>query len=97
MGSTFDGETTTLKHSLEAFLARMEQLTANGKTTTQMRVKCATVKGGVLTYIRYIMIEPDGNQFETNCPECVSGYRGQHRLQRRQSRRRHGRHVHPVG
>ena len=69
--TTFDGETTTLKHSLEAFLARMEQLTANGKTTTQMRVKCATVKGGVLTYIRYIMIEPDGNQFETNCPECV--------------------------
>ena len=67
----FEGETTTLKHSLEAFLTRMEKLVANGKTTTQMRVKNATVKGGVLTCIRYIMIEPDGNQFETNCPECV--------------------------
>ena len=67
----FDGETTTLKHSLEAFLARMEQLVAKGKAKTQMRVKAATVKDSRLIYIRYIMTEPDGNEFETNCPECV--------------------------
>ncbi len=67
----FDGENTTLKHSLESFLSRMEQLTAKGKSTTRMRIKAATVKDSRLIYIRYIMTEPDGNEFETNCPECV--------------------------
>lgn len=67
----FDGEETTLKHSLESFLTRMKQLLAKGKSKTQMRVKAATVKGGHLIYIRYIMTEPDGSEFETNCPECV--------------------------
>lgn len=68
----FDGETTTLKHSLEAFISRMEKLLAKGKSTTQMRIKAATVKDSRLIYIRYIMTEPDGNEFETNCPECVA-------------------------
>ena len=67
----FEGEETTLKHSLESFIARMEKLLAKGKTTTQLRIKAATVKADKLTYIRYIMTEPDGNEFETNCPECV--------------------------
>ena len=67
----FDGEETTLKHSLESFLTRMEKLLAKGKTTTQLRIKAATVKADKLIYIRYIMTEPDGNEFETNCPECV--------------------------
>ena len=67
----FDGEEQTFKHSLESFLARMEQLTAKGKSTTQMRIKYAKVEGGRLTAINYVMIEPDGNQFETHCPECV--------------------------
>lgn len=67
----FEGETTTLKHSLEAFLTRMEQLTAKGKMTTQMRIKYAKVEGGKLTAINYVMIEDDGNTFETHCPECV--------------------------
>lgn len=67
----FEGEPTTLKHSLEAFLTRMEQLTAKGKMTTKMRIKYAKVEGGKLTAINYVMIEDDGNTFETHCPECV--------------------------
>lgn len=67
----FEGEKTTLKYSLESFLKRMEQLTAKGKTTTCMRVKYAKVEGGRLTDINYVMIEDDGNTFETHCPECV--------------------------
>ena len=67
----FEGETQTLKHSLESFLTRMEQLTAKGKMTTQMRVKSAKIEGGKLTAINYVMIEDDGNTFETHCPECV--------------------------
>ena len=67
----FEGETQTLKHSLESFLTRMEQLTAKGKMTTQMRVKSAKIEGGKLTAVNYVMIEDDGNTFETHCPECV--------------------------
>ena len=67
----FAGEEQTLKHSLESFITRMEQLVARGRTTTQMRIKAATISGGKLTYIRYIMTEPNGYEFETNCPECV--------------------------
>lgn len=67
----FEGETQTLKHSLESFLTRLDKLLARGRSVTQMRIKAATIKNGKLKYIRYIMTEPDGDEFETNCPECV--------------------------
>lgn len=67
----FDGEVTTLKHSLESFIERMEKLVAKGKTTTCMRVKYARIKDGKLADLNYVMIEDDGSEFETHCPECV--------------------------
>ena len=53
------------------FLVRMAQLYAKGKTTTQMRVKYAVIKSNQIVDMEYVMIEPDGNQFDTHCPECV--------------------------
>ena len=67
----WEGETYTFKHSLQTFLVRMAQLSAKGRTVTQMRVKYAVIKDNQIVDMAYIMIEPDGNQFDTHCPECV--------------------------
>ncbi len=69
--SGWEGDTVTFRQSLRMFLVRMAQLTAKGKTTTCMRVKYAIVKSNQITDLNYVMIEPDGNQFDTHCPECV--------------------------
>ena len=69
--SGWEGETGTFKHSLQSFLTRMAQLTAKGRTVTQMRIKYAKIQDGKLVDLNYVMIEPDGNQFDTHCPECV--------------------------
>ena len=69
--SAWEGEATTFKESLGMFLTRMAKLTAKGKTATCMRVKYAIIKDGRLADLNYVMIEDDGNQFDTHCPECV--------------------------
>ena len=69
--SGWEGDLTTFRQSLRMFLVRMAQLTAKGKTTTCMRVKYAIIKGNKIVDLNYVMIEPDGNQFDTHCPECV--------------------------
>ena len=67
----WEGDTVTFRQSLRMFLVRMAQLYAKGKTTTQMRVKYAVIKSNQIVDMEYVMIEPDGNQFDTHCPECV--------------------------
>lgn len=69
--SGWAGEVTPFKQTLNMFLTRMAQLTAKGKTTTCMRVKYARIKDGKLVDLNYIMIEDDGREFDTHCPECV--------------------------
>lgn len=68
--TAWEGEVTTFKKSLEMFLTRMAQLTAKGKTTTCMRVKYARINGKLVD-LNYVMIEDDGREFDTHCPECV--------------------------
>ena len=69
--SGWEGDADTFRQSLRMFLVRMAQLTAKGKTTTQMRVKYAVIKSNQIVDLNYVMIEPDGNEFDTHCPECV--------------------------
>lgn len=69
--SGWEGDLTTFRQSLRMFLVRMAQLIAKGKTTTCMRVKYAVIKGNQIVDLNYVMIEPDGNQFDMHCPECV--------------------------
>lgn len=65
------GEEQTFKHSLESFLSRMEQLTAKGKSVSQMRIKYAKLVGGKLADLNFIMVKDNGQSFDTHCPECV--------------------------
>ena len=67
----WEGDAVTFRQSLRMFLVRMAQLTAMGRTTTCMRVKYATIKDNQIVDMNYVMIQPDGTQFDTHCPECV--------------------------
>lgn len=67
----WEGDLTTFRQSIRMFLVRMAQLTAMGRTTTCMRVKYAIIKDNQITDMNYVMINEDGTQFDTHCPECV--------------------------
>ena len=67
----WEGDITTFRQSLRMFLVRMAQLTAMGRTKTCMRVKYAVIKDNQITDMNYVMINEDGTQFDTHCPECV--------------------------
>ena len=74
---TYADETTkihdsdlTCKATLKQFLARMQQYADKGIGTVGLRVRRATVKGGVLQDLTYVYIA-DGREVETNCPECI--------------------------
>lgn len=60
----------TCKATLQQFLARMQQYADKGIGTVGLRVRRATVKGGVLQDLTYVYIS-DGREVETNCPECI--------------------------
>ena len=68
--SSWEGDVTTYKKSLQDFLTRLAKLTVKGKTKTQMRVKYAKIANNKLIDLMYVMIEPD-QEFDTTCPECV--------------------------
>lgn len=69
--ATFPDSKTTFYHSLQSFITRLAKLTVRGRTVTQMRVKYAKIKDNQITDLMFVMIEPDGNTFDTTCPECV--------------------------
>ena len=69
--ATFPDSKTTFYHSLQSFITRLAKLTVRGRTLTQMRVKYAKIKDNKIVDMMFVMIEPDGNTFDTTCPECV--------------------------
>lgn len=69
--ATFPDSKTTFYHSLQSFITRLAKLTVRGRTVTQMRIKEVTIRDNQIKDMLFIMIEPDGNTFDTTCPECV--------------------------
>lgn len=69
--ATFPDSAITIYHGLESFLTRLAKLTARGRTTTQMCVKYAKIKDNQIVDLKFVMMEPNGNTFDTVCPECV--------------------------
>ena len=63
------GETYT--QTLEHFITQLVQYRALGNRTTPLRVKCVTVKEGVITRLMYICFKDDGTTFDVECPSCV--------------------------
>ena len=63
------GETYT--QTLEHFVTQLVQYRALGNRTTPLRVKCVTVKDGVITRLMYICFKDDGTTFDVECPSCV--------------------------
>ena len=63
------GETYT--QTLEKFITQLVQYRALGNRTTPLRVKCVTVKDGVITRLMYICFKDDGTTFDVECPGCV--------------------------
>ena len=63
------GETYT--QTLEKFITQLVQYRALGNRTTPLRVKCVTVKDGVITRLMYICFKDDGTTFDVECPSCV--------------------------
>ena len=63
------GETYT--QTLEHFVTQLVQYRALGNKTTPMRVKCVTVREGVITRLMYIYFKDDGTTFDVECPSCV--------------------------
>ena len=63
------GETYT--QTLEHFITQLVQYRALGNRTTPLRVKCVTVKDGVITRLMYICFKDDGTTFDVECPSCV--------------------------
>ena len=63
------GETYT--QTLEHFVTKLVQYRALGNRTTPLRVKCVTVKDGVITRLMYICFKDDGTTFDVECPSCV--------------------------
>ena len=63
------GETYT--QTLEHFITQLVQYRALGNRTTPLRVKCVTVRDGVITRLMYICFKDDGTTFDVECPSCV--------------------------
>ena len=63
------GETYT--QTLEHFITQLVQYRALGNRTTPLRVKCVTVREGVITRLMYIYFKDDGTTFDVECPSCV--------------------------
>ena len=63
------GETYT--QTLEKFITQLVQYRALGNRTTPLRVKCVTVRDGVITRLMYICFRDDGTTFDVECPGCV--------------------------
>ena len=63
------GETYT--QTLEHFVTQLVQYRALGNRTTPLRVKCVTVRDGVITRLMYICFKDDGTTFDVECPSCV--------------------------
>ena len=63
------GETYT--QTLEHFVTQLVQYRALGNRTTPLRVKCVTVREGVITRLMYIYFKDDGTTFDVECPSCV--------------------------
>ena len=65
------GTGETLAATLQHYIERLDKLVAKGKTTTRMRVKSATITDGKLAAVMYRMVQPDGSDFDEECPNCV--------------------------
>ena len=65
------GTGETLAATLQHYNERLDKLEAKGKATTRMRIKSATIEDGRLTALMYRMVQPDGNDFDEECPNCV--------------------------
>lgn len=59
-----------IKSTLIHFAGRLGQLVAKGKTDTKMRISKATIKGGRLVYLIYLLEREDGTEEEVDCPSC---------------------------
>lgn len=60
----------TIKSSLVHFAGRLGQLVAKKKDVTKMRISKATIQGGKLTYLIYLLERDDGTEEEVECPSC---------------------------
>ena len=67
----FKGTGETYTQTLEKFITKLVQYRALGNRTTPMRVKCVTVREGVITRLMYIYFKDDGTTFDVECPSCV--------------------------
>lgn len=67
---TMPGSGEGLKSTLIHFAGRLGQLVAKGKTDTRMRISKATIEGGKLTYLIYLLDKGDGIEEEVDCPSC---------------------------
>ena len=61
----------TYTQTLEHFVTQLVQYRALGNRTTPLRVKCVTVRDGVITRLMYICFKDDGTTFDVECPSCV--------------------------
>lgn len=59
----------TYKQTLEHFLDRLDKVEKWGGVKTAMRLKYATIEGGKLTGLLYIMFEDD-RVLDVDCPSC---------------------------
>ena len=69
--SKFKSTGETYTQTLEHFITQLVQYRALGNRTTPLRVKCVTVKDGVITRLMYICFRDDGTTFDVECPSCV--------------------------
>ena len=59
-----------LKSTLIHYAGRLGQLVAKGKSDTKMRISKATIRGGKLVYLIYVLEKDDGSEEEIDCPSC---------------------------
>ena len=69
--SKFKSTGETYTQTLEHFITQLVQYRALGNRTTPLRVKCVTVRDGVITRLMYICFKDDGTTFDVECPSCV--------------------------
>ena len=69
--SKFKSTGETYTQSLQHFITQLVQYRALGNRTTPLRVKCVTVRDGVITRLMYICFKDDGTTFDVECPSCV--------------------------
>ena len=67
----FESTGETYTQTLEKFITQLVQYRALGNRTTPLRVKCVTVRDGVITRLMYICFRDDGTAFDVECPGCV--------------------------